>query len=271
LRWTIPDGGSFGLSGSNIDEMLTGIPNGGQPFSSPPLLTKDTQGRAWVAVGSGRFFTASDVLTSKQMTYYGIREPVTAGGQLDLTASVARSSLADVSNIIVFDTGVVGSDSNGDGVSDGSPIVGGRSVTTYFELTRAMSATGGWYFTGSVPAERFVDRTMLAGPVLVFFGYITSDDSCDPEGRSKFYARDLLTGAPPPYGPLGLDKRATGLIAGSIDLGYGQHFLSGHYIDKRGDDNFISTKNDGSVGNNKLFSGTTTNSRMSWRELPLED
>jgi type IV pilus assembly protein PilY1 len=271
FRWTIPDGGSFSLSGSNVDVMLTGVPNGGQPFSSPPLLTKDTQGRAWVAVGSGRFFTASDVLTSKQMTYYGIREPVTGSGQPDLTASVARSSLADVTDVIVRNTGAVELDTDGDGISDGSPIIGGQSVSNYPQFTRAMNAVGGWYFDAPMDTERFVDRTLQTGSTLVFIGYEASDDSCDPQGESNLYARDLLTGTPPPFAPLGLEGNSVTQVAGSIDLGFGQYFLSGLHTNKDGQTTVITTGSSADLESQLLGSGTTTNSRMSWRELPLED
>jgi type IV pilus assembly protein PilY1 len=261
MRLIMPSSYNFGSP--NFVKVLTGNSTG-QPFSAPPLPVRDRLGQAWIYAGTGRFFTEADVLSAKQMTYYGIKEPL-ANGEIDLGTSVAKNDLVDVTGVRVFQNWSV-QDSSG-----GTLTINGQTVAQFPELVRAMQNGDGWYMDFDDISTRFVDRTLVTRDTLIFVDYTASNDSCDPQGNSRLYAISMLTGTALPYAPLGLaESGPPGLVATSVDLGFGQYFLSGLHTSADGTTTVITTGSSADLEGTQLSGAPTQSGRMSWRELPVE-
>lgn len=254
-----------------------------QPFSAAPLPAFDKYHRPWIYAGAGRFYTSSDVLSAKQMTYYGIKEN-------NLNTTTNKSSLTNTTGILVTPTGIV---ANSSGTT---PItVNGQSVASFSDLVGVIDQTSGWYFDLGVNQSpnpnlrsRDVDRTVINGNSLLFVQYTASNDTCSPSGSSDLLAPNLLTGTASPFAALGTSTTTVGAEAVSalgISLGGGQAFMSGLYSPagtpgspsgacmkngKPGTWAVITT----STGEIKMEcvtdeNKTASHGRMSWREIPL--
>ena len=53
--------------------------NTNQPISAAPTTLTDHLNNFWVYFGTGRFYVVDDNNSSSQQSYYGIKEPKTAG------------------------------------------------------------------------------------------------------------------------------------------------------------------------------------------------
>jgi type IV pilus assembly protein PilY1 len=170
--------------------------NSGQPFSAPPLPTFDKYNRPWVFAGTGRFYTSNDVLSAKQMTYYGIRE-----SSSNLTQQIAKSDLVNTTGIRVSSI----SDKVADSSNTSPVMVNGQSVSTFSQLTAAVEAASGWYINLTTPPARNIDRSLIYKNSLLFVEYRASNDSCSPAGSSRLFAPNLLTGTASPFVALEAD------------------------------------------------------------------
>lgn len=266
LRMQMPTSYVFGTP--TFTSLLTGntqTPSNGQPFSSAPFISKDSNGQPWVYAGTGRFYVGSDIQSTKQMSFYGIKEPL-SGSTLSY-ASVSKGSLTNTTGIQVFDNGSV-KDASGNTL-----MIGSQSITGYDQLVQAVSATPGWYFNFNGTSERFVDSIFSFYDSLIFIAYTPSGDTCNPAGSSRIVAASLAAGTGSPYAPLGVNS-STHMVNVSVPLGLGQSFGSGIVTLGSGSSTKPMFITIGSPGN---LSGTglTPHSfgygrRTSWRELPLQ-
>lgn len=266
MRMQMPTGFSFGVP--TFSTLLTGntnTPTNGQPFSMAPLALKDVSGQPWVYAGSGRFYVSSDILSQKQMSYYGIKEPLT-GATLNYGA-VDKSALINTTGIQVFTDGTVKS-------STGSTLViNAHTITTYSQLIAEIGSADGWYFNFTGLSERDVDITQQFFDSLLITGYRASNNSCSPLGASRRLAAGLLTGTATPSAALGFDP-VTHLVTYSRDLGIGQFFSSGVIQVGLGKNTIYLDPTTGSTGEENVGSlyhkPTAVGRRMWWRELPLQ-
>jgi|GEM_PF-888811 len=266
IRMQMPADFSFGSP--TFSTLLSGnsnTPSSGQPFSAAPLAIKDSSGQPWVYAGSGRFFVTSDILTAKQMSYYGIKEPRT-GNSLTFSA-VAKGDLVNTTGVQVYSDGRV---TAGGG---GALTINNQATNTYSDLLQRVGAESGWYFNFNGLTERDVDITLPFFSSLLISAYTASNDTCDPAGSSRRVAVGQLTGTATPAAPLGEDStthvinvsRPLGsglfLSAGTVKLGTGANTK---WFDTGGD-------SDGNVLTSQLNAPSfpVYGRRMSWKELPL--
>jgi len=266
LRMQMPASYVFGTP--TFTSLLTGntqTPSNGQPFSSAPFISKDSNGQPWVYAGTGRFYVGSDIQSTKQMSFYGIKEPLS--GSVLTYAAVPKSNLVNTTGIQVFDNGSV-KDASGNTL-----MIGTQTVTGYDQLVQTVSATPGWYFNFNGTSERFVDSIFSYYDSLIFIAYTPSGDTCNPAGSSRIVAASLASGTGSPYAPLGINS-LTHLINTSLSLGFGQYFGSGLVTLGSGSSTKSMFTYIGSAGN---MGGTFPpphltgyGRRTSWRELPLQ-
>lgn len=238
-----------------------------QPFSAAPLVTRDSvEGRPWIFAGSGRFFTSQDIRSAKNMSYYGITEP-RSGDTFSYTTVSKASSLANTSDVMVFEGG-----SLADAVPGTPPGIPGNA-DNISQLQQEIRDKAGWYMDFSQLSERFVDRSMLIRNVVTFNGYVASGNSCEPAGYLNRYDLSMYTGTASMQNTIGTDpsviQNGKEMIRKSQYLGRGMFFLSG--IVRAADGSFkrIDQGSDGSSKVSGIGSGGSSNSRISWRELPL--
>lgn len=270
LRMQMPTSYVFGAP--TFTSLLTGntqSPSNGQPFSSAPFISKDSNGQPWVYAGTGRFYVGSDIQSTKQMSFYGIKEPL-SGSTLSY-ASVSKGTLANTTGIQIFSDGSV-KDATGNTLTIGSQSFTGTSG--YNDLVSYIANNySGWYFNFNGSSERFVDSIFSFYDSLIFIAYTPSGDTCNPAGSSRIVAASLATGTGSPYAPLGINS-STHMVNVSVPLGLGQSFGSGIVTLGSGSSTKPMFITIGSPGN---LSGTglTPHSvgygrRTSWRELPLQ-
>lgn len=289
MRMQMPSGYSFGTpTFSNLLTGNTDSPSNGQPFAARPFLDKDINGQPWVYAGSGRFYVSSDILSAKQMSYFGIREPLTSPGVLSY-ASVDKSSLPNVTGVQTYSDGTITS------AGGGSVSLGGSSYTQYAPFTTAMSSQPGWYFNLVGLSERDVDISIPFNDNVVFTAYTASNDLCAPSGSSRLVSVGMANGIGTLSAPLGSDT-STHKVVSSVSLGSGQSFLSGAITFGSGGSgvsrispNYYGQPDGGGGGGaggtacilteNSSGSMTCTQGkppktavgrRSSWRELPLQ-
>jgi len=268
IRMTMPAGLSFGApTFSTLLSGNTNTPHNGQPFSMAPLAVRDVSGQAWVYAGSGRFYVSSDVLSNKQMSYYGIKELMSGG--VPTTSPVAKSSLINTTGIQLYSDGSI-TDSSGQPV-----LINSVAVNNYSGLAQAIQSAGGWYFDFNGTAERDVDVTEQFFDSLFITAYTTSGDKCSPLGSSRRIAASLTTGTASPTDPLsGTTSTGTHLILFSTDLGRGQFFSSGIVSVGLGANQKYLDITQGSMSdsyaNQRFHNVTLSGRRMSWKELPIQ-
>lgn len=250
----------FSLSISRVVDVTN------QPFSSPPLVQRDsTEGRPWVLAGSGRFFTSQDIRSAGTMSFYGINEPRSDG---ELTwATVPRSALANTSQVQVFEGGTLRA---ADPLA--SPGIPGDAATLS-QLQQEVRSRSGWYLDFPRAAERYIDRAAMVRNVVTFNSYVASGDSCRPAGESYRYDLGLYTGTASLQNTIGTDHsvlyNGSPLISRSQALGKGQFFLSGIVRSSDGSFKRINQSSSGELSGDDMGAGGQRNARLSWRELAL--
>jgi type IV pilus assembly protein PilY1 len=175
------------------DSTLIDLTSVDQPIVAPAAVAIDGDAQRWVYVGTGRFFTRSDVTPAATQSYYGIKEPYTLdmnGDRVYGYTTVTRASLLDVTNADVKIGGEV------TGVA-GLPAP--ADFDDLLELVAEPKADGtmgdkkGWYIDFA-SKERNLGQASLLGDVLTFTTYIPSADVCAFEGSSNLYLPFFTTG-----------------------------------------------------------------------------
>ena len=166
-----------------------------KPIASAPAIGRDKDGEIWVYFGTGRFFNRADITYSDQQSYYGIKEPRDGGGDLDWT-KVSKNDLLDVSDVVVFDGGLVMCDDGAGNMIDCATISdsNGDGKDDFDELQSTVDTEEGWYLDFAQPNERNLGQATLLGDILTFTTYMPDSDACEFEGFSNLYALYYKTG-----------------------------------------------------------------------------
>jgi len=182
-----------GRAGSKVFE-----PGVGKPILARPSATMDNAGIFWVFFGTGKFVTLTDVTTSTQQSFYGIKDPCwNASCQTTFT-----DIWNDVDTTKVFTDSTVSSSPTG--------------AATFGTLLVQMGNKQGWSLKLTCPKNPFAasdDETVLAqsedvttcreraisqpvilGGMLLFSTFNPNGDTCDPSGFGRLYALSYNTG-----------------------------------------------------------------------------
>ncbi len=210
----------------------------------------------WIFCGTGRFFDRNDANNSDQQTFYGIKEPLDANGDMTWAAITSRSAdLLDVSNAKVFTD---------------EKVTGVTGVTSWDELLAAIRVKNGWYLNFSEPKERNLGQATLLGELLTFTTYVPSLDPCEFEGETYLYALYYLTGTPyfeSVIGTLAGAGEEPDKVLGKMSLGKGLSIMPNIHTGKgSGSTAFAQTSTGGIPRIPQRNPGITKSGVTSWRD-----
>ncbi|MCK5795156.1 MAG: hypothetical protein KAH12_10640, partial [Anaerolineales bacterium] len=173
--WTL-DSTFINLSPGSVAGETTG-----QPITAAPTAGLDKQGNRWIFVGTGRFFTVSDIGNDDQQSYYGLKEPRDGSGDfLYTTLSRNTTDLFNSTAVKVYE--------------GGGDVKGAAGVNDYTLLQTTVKAKKGWFMDFPDAKERNIGQSALLGRVLTFTSFIPSTDPCRSGGESWVYTLDYETG-----------------------------------------------------------------------------
>lgn len=256
------------VSGSSVSFATSVLFNANQPISAAPTTLADHLKNFWVYFGTGRFFVVDDNASVTQQSYYGIKEPKTAGVMTNTT--VAVSSLINTTDIQVFADGSVRSKSSGT-----SPVTlsNGGSAGAFYDVADEVSKTSGWYFNFSRTRSRNTTKSVVADQSLVFSEYQPSGLKCQPEGQGYLNAPHLFVGIPGYFAPLGKDTsvkfNGKDLVNLSTSLGLGAPSAPQIHQNSNGVRNAVVQTSTGQVTWQTITAGSLPGKRESWREIPM--
>lgn len=155
----------------------------GQTITAAPTMGVDDHGKFWLYFGTGRYFVRDDASIIDSQSYYGIKEPLDAAG--DLTwSTVAADTLLDTTDAKVYDNkDVVGLDPT-------DPL----AAITWQQLLSDIESKNGWTIELETSGERNLSQAALLGGIATFTTYTPSTDPCSTEGTSNGYALYYKTG-----------------------------------------------------------------------------
>jgi type IV pilus assembly protein PilY1 len=181
-----------------------------KPIAAAPAVGRDKDGEIWVYFGTGRFFNRADITYSDQQSYYGVKEPRDAGGNLDWT-KVDKNKMLDVSDVVVFEGGLVLCDDGAGNMIDCATIsdANGDGKDDFNELQSTVDAKEGWYLDFAQANERNLGQATLLGDILTFTTYMPDSDACEFEGFSNLYALYYKTGTAFTRSIIGLNSSNT--------------------------------------------------------------
>lgn len=159
----------------------------GQPITTRPELLLVSGTHPVVAVGTGRYLGASDIVDSKQQSLYVVKDSLTATG-----LGVVRDNTSLVKRTLT----VSGTTS---------------SATTASVL---WDSQNGWWFDFPTTGERIVTGMALKSGVLTAASAVPSGDACSTGGSSWLYRINITTGQAQPPSPFGQLFSETAIIVG---------------------------------------------------------
>ena len=159
-----------------------------QPITSKPSVTSNrgqgvTAGKPnlMVYVGTGRYLSESDVMTTDTQSVYGVWDTGREDGGLTPNDLTEQAFILDDNGNRTIDPGTV------------KPV-------TYQRHADAPGNKGnyGWKMN-LAPAERVIENPAVVNDVLLFSTLIASNNLCDRTGDGFVMGVDILTGAKPPF------------------------------------------------------------------------
>lgn len=157
------------------------------PVTAKPTLGLDDTNHLWVFVGTGRYFTAADKVTTDPQYLLGVKDPVHDGRCVESTITGCLApNLIDVSAAQVC---VV----CGSGTQE---LTGVSGATTVQALAGLIQSKDGWYVTLPHSRERITTAATLFGGAVFVPTFAPLDDLCSAVGESYLYGLFYLTGSP---------------------------------------------------------------------------
>ncbi len=207
---TLPFGGatapaSWGISqGGNrvptemLDTIGVSSPVEMGPVMAAPSITVDDAARAWVFVGSGRYFGAGDKTDKSTQYFVGIKDSVINGNCAQTSDTACQEDdLVDVTTATIC---VVGSGNCGQ-TAGTNQVTGVTGATTMEQLITLVGTKEGWVTkllpaTGPGVGERVLSAATVFGGIVFFPTFTPTDDICASTGSSSLYALFYKTGGP---------------------------------------------------------------------------
>jgi len=238
---------------------LTGA-HAGQPIAAAPSAAKDDEGRFWVYFGTGRFLTRDDATGSRasdQQSFYGIKEPIDGSNRLTWAmVPYSTGNLLDVSNAVVYKTGV---------------NVSGAGITSFASLTTLVGSRDGWFIDFPGKGERTVGQAVVFGDIVAFTTYTPAGNSGTSEGISKLYALFDKTGSAYKTSVIGLNTsnqtNGNSEVKKSLDLGKGFSPTPNLHTGREDDSRAYVQQSTGAIQNiQQDHPGFVRSGFLSWKE-----
>jgi len=225
--WGISEGGGR-VPTEMLDTIGISTPVEMGPVMAAPSITVDDAARAWVFVGSGRYFGASDKTDKSTQYFVGMKDSVINDGCAQANQAACRENdLVDVTAATIC---VVGFGNCGQ-TSGTNQVTGVTGATTMAELINLVGTKDGWVTkllptAGAGVGERVLSAATVFGGVVFFPTFTPTDDICASTGSSSLYALFYKTGGPHTSPIVGSTSGAGGIVNvnRSTSLGNGLAF-----------------------------------------------
>lgn len=207
----------------------------GKPITAAPSIAIDENKRLWIYFGAGRFFNRGDIPQANKMSFYGIKEPVSAG--INTWSTVNAAALYNSTQISLTNGTCTGGVFTEDCVwvyKSGTRLTGGWNA-----LVSEIDAAPGWRQDFSPSYERVLGQASILGGTVLFTSYIPSEDLCEFEGSSRLWALFYKTGTAY-YKPI--LRSGSDIFATFVELGRGLAITPNIHVGEReGSKAFIQT------------------------------
>jgi type IV pilus assembly protein PilY1 len=245
--------------------------NDHQHINTSLSVAQDDEGRFWVYFGTGRFWGMLDRQSpyfSYQNSYYGIKEPVDANG--NLTYGIVGAKESNLRNV----TGIEIEDFNT--ISSGTPTVSDQNsdgLVHFDDLELEVRAKDGWYFNFEINGERNLVQTAIFGDIVTFTTYVPDDDLCASEGNSYLYGVYYKTGTAYWKGVLKTEDYPGGLnennkVLSKIDIGKGFSTTPNIHTGRAsGCKAFVQTSTGAIISVEEANPGITKSGKVTWQEV----
>jgi type IV pilus assembly protein PilY1 len=256
------DGDSVLIDLTNATLTAGGFTNG-QPITAAPSIALDAAGNRWIYFGTGRFYTRTDAENTDQQSYYGIKEPMSAGTWT--WGSVHRADLVNMSIATVYEDGTF---------VEGVPSGSFGAVVNWDTLLQAVDEKSGWFMDFADSKERNLGQATLLGDILTFTTYIPSLDPCEFEGYTNLYATYYKTGTAYFESIIGLGTKTFTVgtttkkeVVRKMSLGRGLSITPNiHTGREAGSKIFVQTSTGAIEVLQQANPGMTKSGRVSWQE-----
>ena len=221
-----------------------------------PLPKSDVYGRRWVYFGTGRVLVAADNASNQQEYFVGVREPIDTSYEMTFN-SVATNQLLDISDIDVYSDETI---QNGPSGVDNGPELIAYINENYEGWIRELEDNG------TDPSGRSDTKPTSYLETITFAEYIPSDDQCSPDGESRIWTVDFVTGVASIDNYLDYETDSgTGLtkILPSLDMGGGKV----GDISNLPSGNLVMHDSRGRVIIIEPYQTTVSLRRQSWRQI----
>lgn len=156
------------------------------PIMAAPVTTLDDGNDSWVFFGTGRYFNASDKVSTDQQYLFGIKDSVAKGTCTESSVtSCPENDLVDVSDAVLCVTCASGQTNQISGVT---------GVTDFQSMVALVQAKRGWFAKLKTVGERAIVPPTLVGGTIFFPTFVPTNDICASTGTSRLYAMYYKTG-----------------------------------------------------------------------------
>ncbi len=246
---------STGIASSDVSTVI----NAGQPMVNKPLAVREGTNR-WVFMGTGRLFTTTDVQTTSQETFYGVKDDAA-----DPDNTYSLSDLQNVTGVDVFTEGYI---DDVDGVLTGEPS--GTDAAGFSWLESEIESQDGWYFNmnTSGSATRSLGNAVSVNKLLAYTLYTPTQDLCDNIGSTTLRINCLTTGTACPFNILGTETTVKGDRAiGEVDFTSGLVTDISIHFDGEGNPIVIGHGQHGNIQRESFSLPPLISGRLTWREI----
>lgn len=218
--WGIPSGG-----GRTPTEMLDMFQDKGGawletgPIMAAPVVTLDDANNSWVFFGTGRYYNASDKVSTEQQSLFGVKDSVAKGSCVESSAtSCLNNKLVDVSDAVLCITCASGNTNEITGVT-GGPM-------DFSSMIALVQSKDGWFAKLKTAGERAIVPPTLIGGTIFFPTFIPTNDICASTGSSKLYAMYYKTGTAYKDPILGTTNDGAGNVNANTSMNLGTGLAS---------------------------------------------
>ena len=231
-----------------------------QHINTALSVARDDDDRVWIYFGTGRFWSGLDRQSpyfGYQNSFYGIKEPVDASGNLTYgTVGAKGTDLLDVSS---------------------NSIADGSDADFYSVLNDIEANYSGWYLNFSISGERNLGQAAVLGELVTFSTFVPDNDLCASEGESYLYGVYYKTGTAYYKGVLnmissedadgdGVDD-STGNVISKINIGKGYSTTPNLFAgEQEGTKSFLQTSTGAILSLEQDNPGLIKSGKLFWRE-----
>lgn len=244
------------VASSSITTMI----EAGKALINKPLTVRQNTNR-WLFMGSGRLFTTTDVKTTSQEVFYGIKDDTDYPSK-----TYTPSDLQEVTGVDVFTAGYVLDNNN---VLTGEPSITDAKGFTWLESL--IESKDGWFLnmkTSSEPSTRNLGNAISINKLLAYTLYAPTADLCNNIGSTTIRLTCLTTGTACPFDSLGTQTTLHGeRVIDEVNFVSGLVTDISVHFDGKGNPTLIGHGQHGDIHKQAFSLPPIFYGRKTWREI----